>query len=233
MTTAPAHAAVATAPDLVVTSVTAAPTTPASGAPTRFTAVVKNQGTAATKAGVVLGVAFTVDGSNVTWSDTRTTSLAAGASATLTANGGTGGVSTWTATTGTHTVQAYADNINRIPGELSETNNKLTKSLTVADPARPDLVVTAVTTTPGTPVAGEAVRFGATVKNQGTGSTPAGTVLGVTFSANGGPTSWSDTNTAALAPGASVTLTANGGTGGASTWTAVAGATRSRPRSTM
>ena len=52
------------------------------------TATVKNQGTVATPAGKILDVAFVVDGTTTVWSDTKTTSLGAGASVTLTANGG-------------------------------------------------------------------------------------------------------------------------------------------------
>jgi hypothetical protein len=54
---------------------------------------VKNIGTAPTPEGVVSGVAFTVDGKIVAWSDTVKSALAPGASVTCTANGGPG----WTA----------------------------------------------------------------------------------------------------------------------------------------
>jgi beta-glucanase (GH16 family) len=87
----------------------------------------------------------------------------------------------------------------------------------------PDLVVTGISSSPAAPVAGDKVRFSATVTNQGTAATPAGTVLGASFWVDGAKLTWSDTDTAALAPGASVTLTANGPTG-ADTWTAAAGA---------
>jgi len=89
----------------------------------------------------------------------------------------------------------------------------------------PDLVVTAVSMTPASPVAGSHVVFTAVVKNQGTGATPAGTVLGIGFDIDGstGAATWEDTDTAALAPGASITLTATGGAGGQNYWTATAG----------
>jgi len=94
-----------------------------------FTATIKNQGTAATPSGVIHGVVFTVDGTNVTWSDNDTASLAAGASITLTANGGTAGA-TWAATSGSHSVTATVDDLNRI-AEGNESNNSLSSTLTV------------------------------------------------------------------------------------------------------
>lgn len=117
-------------PDLIVTSVSWTPTRPAIGDHVTFSATVKNQGTAATPAGVIIGVGFSVDGNEVTWSDTDTTSLAPGASVTLTANYGSTGSAAWTATSGSHTVQANVDDVNRI-AESNESNNTLSRSLTV------------------------------------------------------------------------------------------------------
>ena len=83
-------ATAATLPDLVVTNIVKPAAAP--GTPVTFTATVKNQGTMATPAGMIIGVQFQVDGKNpVTWSDTDKASLAPGASVTLTANGGPGG----------------------------------------------------------------------------------------------------------------------------------------------
>jgi hypothetical protein len=89
---------------------------------------------------------------------------------------------------------------------------------------RSDLIVTNVSWSPAAPQAGDAVTFKATVKNQGKATTEEGTILGVRFVVDGilAPM-WSDTETRALAPGASVTVTANGGVAGG-TWTATAGA---------
>jgi hypothetical protein len=115
--------------DLVVTSVTWTPASPQAGNAMAFTATIKNQGGAATPA-IKHGINFTVDGAQVAWSDNYTSSLAAGASVTLTANGGPAGA-TWAATAGTHTVQAYVDDQNLI-AETNEANNTLSASLTVA-----------------------------------------------------------------------------------------------------
>jgi hypothetical protein len=116
-------------PDLVVTSLSWAPAAPATGSAVRFTATIKNQGTGATPAGVKHGIAFFVDGRQVTWSDTDTASLAPGASITLTANGGPAALATWKATAGNHTVQAYVDD-SKLITETNETNNTLSKPLT-------------------------------------------------------------------------------------------------------
>ncbi|MBI4662247.1 MAG: SMP-30/gluconolactonase/LRE family protein [Verrucomicrobia bacterium] len=87
----------------------------------------------------------------------------------------------------------------------------------------PDLIVTAISRAPANPAAGQAVRFSATVKNQGTGPTLAGTPIRVAFTI-GSTTNvvWSDGFDTALPPDASVVLTCNAGVAGA-TWVALAG----------
>ncbi len=200
--------------DLIVTAV--GPSTSATGANVVPTATVKNQGTVKTPAGKILDVAFFIEGETV-WSDTKTTSLAPGASVTLTANGGENGRNYWVATAGAHTVTATVNSVNRIT-ETSTTNNKLAGTITGSTPMS-DLVVTSVS--PTSAALGGKVVPSATVKNQGTLATPAGTILDVAFFVDG-TTVWSDTKTTSLAPGASVTLTANGGDNGNS-WTATAG----------
>jgi hypothetical protein len=112
--------------DVVVTDITCTPENPKAGDKVVLNAVVKNIGTAPTPEGVVIGVAFTVDGKIVAWSDAVKTALAPGASVTCTANGGPG----WTAAPGKHAVMADVDNIDRFP-ELNEENNRLDKSITI------------------------------------------------------------------------------------------------------
>jgi hypothetical protein len=121
-------------PDVVVTSISMNPANPVAGQAVTFSAVVKNQGTASTPAGVVLGVGFFVNGTNVNWSDNFTSSLAPGASVTLTATGGPAGISTYTGSAGTIQVQAIADDINRF-AELNDSNNSLTQSFTIGSSA--------------------------------------------------------------------------------------------------
>ena len=91
---------------------------------------------------------------------------------------------------------------------------------TAAPVALPDLVVSgisAVTTTPGSPVT-----FAATLTNRGTAATPTGVVQGVAFSVDGHVVTWSADRRTPLAPGASAVVRASGGPAG-STWTATAG----------
>jgi len=115
-------------------------------------------------------------------------------------------------------VQAWVDDVNRIP-EANENNNQLSSPFTIGI----DLTVTALTASPASPSSGNAVTFSAVVTNVGSQATPAGTIIGVRFDVDGAIATWSDTNTQSLAPGASVTLTANSGPSGSSTWTATSG----------
>ena len=90
---------------------------------------------------------------------------------------------------------------------------------------KPDLVVTGISWEPASPAPGSAVTLKAVIKNQGDAPTPAGVKHGVLFTFDDGTAGsgvWSDTHTGSLAPGASVSVTANGGSAG-STWKAVAG----------
>ena len=121
-------------PDLVITNVTWSPPSPATGDQVTFSATVKNSGSAATPAGTIVGIAFEVDGQEVTWSDNVTTPLNPGESRTQTANGGKQGVSYWPATSGAHTITAWADDVNRI-AESNESNNQLNASMTVGSTA--------------------------------------------------------------------------------------------------
>jgi len=96
---------------------------------------------------------------------------------------------------------------------------------TPASSGKPDLVVTDISWEPANPATGSAVTMKATIKNQGTAATPAGATHGVLFTFDDGAAGsgvWSDTYTGSIAPGAWVTLTANGGSAGA-TWKAVLG----------
>jgi hypothetical protein len=115
--------------DVLVTDITFTPENPKGGDKVILSAVVKNIGTAPTPEGVIIGVAFNVDGKVVAWSDNVKTALAPGATVTCTANGGPG----WTAAPGKHAVVADVDNIDRFP-ELDKTNNKLEKTFTIVAP---------------------------------------------------------------------------------------------------
>lgn len=115
-------------PDLVVMSVSASPANPTPGQAVTFSAVVKNQGTAATPSGTVVGVGFYVNGGTVsTWSTTA--QISAGQTVTMTANDGIAGA-LWNATAGTHTIVANVDDVNRM-AESNESNNTRSMSLVV------------------------------------------------------------------------------------------------------
>jgi len=120
-------------PDLVVTAISWTPANPAVGSNVVFRATVRNQGSGATPAGVILGVGFSVNGNLVSWSGSHTASLAPGASLTLAADGGPSGVNYWTATAGVHTVTAHVDDVNRF-AEADEDNNLATTNLTIYAP---------------------------------------------------------------------------------------------------
>jgi Domain of unknown function (DUF1929)/CARDB len=106
-------------PDLIPTSLSYDSTT------RLFTSVVKNQGTAATPAGVVIGNAFYVDGTYVTWGAVPGP-LAPGASVTINSSGG----GAYAISPGTHTISVLVDDVSRI-AESTKNNNALSESITV------------------------------------------------------------------------------------------------------
>lgn len=187
-------------PDVTVTEVTLSPAAPKYGDAVEFSAVVANVGNAGTGASV--GVAFFVNGANVTFGIVP--AMAAGASATIT------GQAKWTAVSGTHAIQAFADDVDRF-AEANENNNKKTVSVVVAE--RPELHVEAISVTPAELLDGNEVTFSALVKNSG-GAT--GSALDVRFEVDG--VVIADVSEAALAAGASATVVA--------TWTAKVGASQ-------
>ncbi|MDB6122171.1 MAG: hypothetical protein JWQ71_1164 [Pedosphaera sp.] len=107
-----------------------------------------------------------------------------------------------------------------VPGHERVVGN----NLGVTAPRLPDVVVSAVDWLPTSLVTGTRLVFRATVKNQGTGATPPGIILGVGFLIDGTAVSWTDKYTNSLAPGASITLAADGGTNGTNIWIATSGA---------
>jgi AraC-like DNA-binding protein len=92
--------------------------------------------------------------------------------------------------------------------------------------ALPDLIVTGLSWSPENMAAGDLVTFTAVVKNIGRGAVPIGIILGVGFKVDDFTETWSDNYTLGLSPGESVSLTANTGQGGRSTWAATVGAHR-------
>jgi hypothetical protein len=100
---------------------------------------------------------------------------------------------------------------------------KILDSSPASTAALPDMIVTAIIV-PSEITAGQLFRFGATIKNQGLGATPAGVETGVGFYVDGTQVAWSQNDTTSLAAGASTTLYADHGyPSGSGTWIATAG----------
>jgi len=76
---------------------------------------------------------------------------------------------------GTYTIWAFVDAVCNID-EIYETNNFLTKTITIL-PAQPDLIVKNITTNPPLPDAGDIVTLGITIANIGAGAAPSGFYL--------------------------------------------------------
>jgi CARDB len=116
------------AANLVVADVSWTPQPSDAGQQVVFSAVVRNTGAAATPA-LPTGVAFSVDGSVVSWSGSDSTPLGPGEQRTFTADDGVAGAA-WTATDGDHAVAATVDDTGQIP-ELNEDDNTATAQLDV------------------------------------------------------------------------------------------------------
>jgi hypothetical protein len=117
-------------PDLAITSIGWSPTNLYNASHAVFSARVLNRGAASTAGGTKIGIAFIVDGSEVSWSGNYTTALPANGIVTLSADGGPLGVNYWNATTGPHTLTALVDDLNLI-SEGIEDNNTATVSFSV------------------------------------------------------------------------------------------------------
>ena len=182
-------------PDLIVTSLSY------NTATGLFTSVVTNQGTAATPAGVLVGVGYSVDGVWQTWGGV-VGPLAAGASVTIVSSSGGGA---YAIPSGTHTITAVVDDVNRI-AESNETNNTLSQTITIGGSSLPDLIVTSLSYSSATSL------FTSVVTNQGTAATPAGVLVGVGYSVDGVWHTWGGV-VGPLAAGASVTIVSSSGGG--------------------
>ncbi|MDX3851960.1 discoidin domain-containing protein [Streptomyces sp. AK02-01A] len=157
-------------PDLQVTALTASPASPVESDAITLSATVRNAGAIAAPAG---SVEFRLGGTKV--GTGSVSALAAGASATVTANIGARDA-------GTYQLSAVADPADAII-EQNETNNTYTSatSLVVRPVASSDLVATSVSTSPSAPAAGNTVSFSVAIKNQGTVASAAGS-HGITLS---------------------------------------------------
>jgi archaellum component FlaF (FlaF/FlaG flagellin family) len=179
-------------PDLVPTSLSYDSTTGL------FTVTVKNQGAAAVPSSAVIGNAFYVGGTFVTWGAVPGP-LAPGASVSITSSGG----GAYTIPPGPHTISVAVDDVNRIP-ESNESNNGLSQTITIGAGDLPDLLPTSLSYDSTTGL------FTVSVKNQGTAAVPSNAVIGNAFSVDGTYVSWGAVP-GPLAPGASVSITSSGG----------------------
>ncbi len=181
-------------PDLVPTSLTYDSSTGL------FTVGVKNQGAAATPSNVVIGNAFYVGGTYVSWGAVPGP-LAAGASVNITSSGG----GAYPLSPGGYTISVAVDDVNRI-AESNENNNGLSTTITVGAGNLPDLVPVPNTlsynSTNGL--------FTVGVKNQGTVATPSNVIIGNGFFVDGAWVTWGSVP-GPLAPGASVNITSSNG----------------------
>ncbi|MET0534374.1 MAG: CARDB domain-containing protein [Steroidobacter sp.] len=190
-------------PDLTISGVTASPASPNETTPITVSATVSNSGTAPTPAatnmkaycgGVQVGPAANVP------------VLQAGASQTVTANIGTLPV-------GTCALSARVDDPSTIV-EQSETNNAATgPMLSVGQAPGPDLQVVGIASNPPNPAVGAAVTFVVSVNNRGIDPAAAGTTTRVVV----GSTTLNNSNSPAIAAGATVSVTIPG------SWTATSG----------
>ncbi|MEV6637620.1 CARDB domain-containing protein [Actinoplanes sp. NPDC051470] len=181
-------------PDLTVTALSASPSAPVETDAVTLSATVRNAGNAGSPAS---NVNFYLGTTKV--GTTNVGALAAGASATVTANIGARNA-------GTYALRAVVDEANTVV-EQNDANNAFTGSaLTVSPVASSDLVASVVTWSPSNPSAGNSVAFSVTIQNQGT-SASAGGAHGITLTllneSGGTVQTMTGSYTGTLAPGAS------------------------------
>ncbi|WP_030439082.1 discoidin domain-containing protein [Actinoplanes subtropicus] len=195
-------------PDLTITGMSSSPAAPVETDAVTLSATVRNAGTAASAAS---DVNFYLGTTKVGTASVG--ALAAGASATVSANIGARDA-------GTYPLSAKVDESNTVI-ELNEANNSYNSpsSLVVTPVSSSDLVASAVSWSPGNPAAGNPVTFSVTIKNQGSAASASG-AHGVTLSILSGSTvikTLTGSYAGTLAAGASSPALSLG------TWTAVNG----------
>ncbi|MEU7904437.1 discoidin domain-containing protein [Actinoplanes sp. NPDC049118] len=196
-------------PDLTVSAMSFSPAAPVEADAVTLSATVRNAGNAgspATNVNFYLGTAKV--------GTAGVGALAAGASATVTANVGARDA-------GTYVVSSKVDEAGTVV-EQNDANNSYTNptDLVVSPVSSSDLVASVVGWSPGNPSAGQTVAFSVTVRNQGTQASAAG-AHGVTLTvlSDSGATvrTLTGSYSGTLAPGASSPAISLG------TWTAVNG----------
>ncbi|MGC5378072.1 discoidin domain-containing protein [Micromonospora sp. DT68] len=150
-------------PDLTVTGMSFSPSAPVETSAVTLSATVRNAGSAASGA---TNVNFYLGATRV--GTASVAGLAAGASATVSANIGTRDA-------GSYPLSAKVDESNTVV-EQDDTNNSYTNPspLVVSAVASSDLVATAVAWSPGNPAAGNTVTFSVSVRNAGSVASASG-----------------------------------------------------------
>jgi hypothetical protein len=189
-------------PDLTITALNWSPASPSEVSAITLNATVQNIGTAGSAATTVN---FNLGGTLV--GSANVGALAAGASSVVPLDIGTRPM-------GTYSVSATVDPTNTIV-EQNNNNNTFTSpsSLVVSQAPGPDLQVLSISPNPQSPAVGAAVTFVVAVNNRGTTGVAAGTTTRVVV----GSTTLNNTNSPAIAAGATVNVSISG------SWTAVAG----------
>ncbi|MDX6765826.1 MAG: CARDB domain-containing protein [Candidatus Methylacidiphilales bacterium] len=119
-------------PDLIVTATGTVQQQINPGDPVQFWATVKNIGTGATPYETPLSATFSVDGHIISWGGIHRP-LAPGEEVRVEGGGGPHQPPVWNATEGAHLLLARADDINRISGETSKTNNWIDQTLQIGE----------------------------------------------------------------------------------------------------
>jgi uncharacterized repeat protein (TIGR01451 family) len=202
-------------PDFVISSVTTVPATLTPGGTFAAVVTVVNQGSASGNAGAVRfwlnksAAAAVGEAGDATQAGGV---LASGGSTVLTFSGLTAPV-----TPGTYALRAFAD-ADGATAEQSEGNNQKTMTYTFVSSGgsyteKPDFIITALTTTPATPVKGGAFSATVTVLNQGPAAGNAGVLrlwANHYAAAVAGEAGDAAVSVGALAAGASATFTVGG-----------------------
>lgn len=144
------------AADLVVQSITWAPTNPSRGDPVTFSVVIKNQGNAISR---IANIDLYIDGNSRSAQDIQ--SINPGSTITKTYS--------WFAAVGQHPVKAVVDEMNNVK-ESNELNNEYTTTFSTA---APDLIVEKIWWWPLNISKNDTVSLNATIKNQGSGNADA------------------------------------------------------------
>ncbi|GAB6930178.1 CARDB domain-containing protein [Paenibacillus sp. JCM 10914] len=202
------YGAAAHNPDLTITNMSWTPSTPSETNPITLRATVQNIGSAASTATTVH---FYLN--NTLAGTAPVGALAPGASITVSADAGT-------KASGSYSVSAIVDETNQNI-ELNKENNRYAHSVPLAvNPVESADLIGTVNWTPGNPVAGNAVTFNVSLKNQGNKATTSGPhSITVVLKDAAGATlrSLTGSHNGVIAAGASVNVPITG------SWTAVNG----------